>query len=43
MTEYKSWQRVLDTIELVQTAIEFVPGVETTAAPRSVLAFAGQS
>jgi isoamylase len=43
MTEYKSWQRVLDTTELVQNTVEFVPGVETKAPPRSVLAFAGQS
>jgi glycogen operon protein len=41
MPEYKSWQQVLNTVEAVQTSTEFVSGVETSAPPRSVLAFAG--
>jgi glycogen operon protein len=43
MPEYKSWQQVLSTKDIVQTTAEFVPGAETKAPPRSVLAFAGQS
>jgi len=43
MTEYKSWQRVLNTTDIVQTSADYHPGAETEAPPRSVLAFAGQS
>jgi isoamylase len=41
MTEYKSWQRVLDTTEAKQTTANFASGADTKASPRSVLAFAG--
>jgi glycogen operon protein len=43
MLDYKSWQQVLNTKDVVQTTAEFIPGTETKAPPRSVLAFAGQS
>jgi isoamylase len=43
MAEHKSWQQVLNTTEVVQTIVEFAPGADTKAPPRSVLAFAGQS
>ena len=43
MTEYKGWQRVLNTAEVVQITAEYGPGAATEAPPRSVLAFAGQS
>jgi len=43
MTEYKSWQLVLYTTEIVQATADYNPGAETEAPPRSVLAFAGQS
>jgi isoamylase len=41
MTEYKNWQRVLDTTEAKQTTVNFASGADTKASPRSVLAFAG--
>jgi glycogen operon protein len=41
MTEYKSWQRVLDTTEAKQTTANFASGADSKASPRSVLAFAG--
>jgi len=41
MPEYKSWQQVLNTVEAVQSPIDFAAGTETSAPPRSVLAFAG--
>jgi isoamylase len=41
MTEYKSWQQVLNTTENNQTVADFASGGKTTAPPRSVLAFAG--
>jgi isoamylase len=43
MPEYKNWQQILNTKDIVQTTAEFVPGAETKAPPRSVLAFTGQS
>jgi len=41
MTEYKTWQQVLNTTDAKQTAADFEPGTQTSAPPRSVLAFAG--
>ena len=41
MSEYKSWQQVLNTTENVQAAVDFASGAETKAPPRAVLAFAG--
>jgi glycogen operon protein len=41
MTEYKSWQQVLNTAEDVQATADFTSGAETKAPARSVLAFAG--
>jgi isoamylase len=39
--EYKNWQQVLNTTEAVEATSEFASGAETSAPPRSVLAFAG--
>src|SRR6266550_1222609 len=41
MPEYKNWQQVLNTTEAVQTTTALTSGAETSAPPRSVLAFAG--
>jgi isoamylase len=41
MPEYKNWQQVLNTTEAVQSPAGFASGAETSAPPRSVLAFAG--
>ena len=41
MTEYKSWQQVLNTAEDVQATADFTPCAATTAPARSVLAFVG--
>jgi isoamylase len=41
MPEYKNWQQVLNTTEAVEATSEFASGAETSAPPRSVLAFAG--
>jgi glycogen operon protein len=41
ITEYKSWQQVLNTTEAVQNGAELASGAEISAPPRSVLAFAG--
>ena len=43
MPEYKSWQQLLDTADVKQTAADFASGSEATAPPRSVLAFAGST
>jgi glycogen operon protein len=43
MTEYKTWQQVLNTTEAKQTAADFPPGTGLKAPPRSVLAYAGLS
>ncbi len=41
MPEYKSWQQVLNTTDKQQKAVDFASGSDTTAPPRSVLAFVG--
>jgi len=41
MPDYKNWQQVLNTAEAAQKATGFASGAETSAPPRSVLAFAG--
>ena len=41
MPEYRSWRQLLNTADVKQTAADFPSGNETTAPPRSVLAFAG--
>ena len=43
MADYKSWQQVLNTADDKQTAASFASGADTTAPPRSVLAFAGSA
>jgi glycogen operon protein len=43
MTDYKHWQRVLNTTESTQTTADFAAGAEMKAPPRSVLAFAGSA
>jgi glycogen operon protein len=43
MADYKSWQQVLNTADDKQTAASFASGADTTAPPRSVLAFAGST
>ncbi len=41
MPEYQSWQQVLNTTEAEQKPTGYASGAETSAPPRSVLAFAG--
>jgi glycogen operon protein len=41
MTEYKSWQQILNTTDAKLNTIDFLPGSDSKAPPRSVLAFAG--
>lgn len=41
LTEYKSWQQVLNTADASRASGGFAAGTETQAPPRSVLAFAG--
>jgi len=41
MTEYKSWQQILNTTDAKLNTIDFPPGSDSKAPPRSVLAFAG--
>jgi len=41
MTEYKSWQQILNTTEARLNTVDFLPGADSKAPPRSVLAFAG--
>lgn len=43
MAEYKSWQQVLNTTKSEQTGEQIAAGADTTAPPRSVLAFAGSA
>jgi len=43
MPEYKSWQQVLNTVDAKQKVVNFASGSETSAPPRSVLAFAGSA
>ena len=43
MPEYTSWQQLLNTADVKQKAADFASGSETTAPPRSVLAFAGSA
>jgi glycogen operon protein len=41
MTEYKSWQQILNTTEARLNSVDFPPGADSKAPPRAVLAFAG--
>jgi isoamylase len=41
ITEYKTWQQVLNTTEAKQTPADFAAGAALKAPPRSVLAYAG--
>ena len=41
MTEYKSWQQILSTTDARPNTVDFLPGSDSKAPPRSVLAFAG--
>jgi glycogen operon protein len=41
ITEYKTWQQVLNTTEAKLTPADFAAGAGLTAPPRSVLAYAG--
>jgi isoamylase len=41
LPEYSRWQQVLNTTELKQDSVEFASGAQTTAPPRTVLAFSG--
>jgi glycogen operon protein len=43
LPEYKSWQQLLNTADVKQTAADFPSGSETTAPPRSVLVFSGSA
>jgi isoamylase len=43
MPEYKTWQQLLNTADVKQTAMDFASGSEAKAPPRSVLAFAGSA
>jgi isoamylase len=43
MPEYNSWQQVLNTEDSQQQVSDFASGSETSAPPRSVLAFAGSA
>jgi glycogen operon protein len=43
MPEYKKWQQLLNTVDVKQTTKDFASASETSAAPRSVLAFAGSA
>jgi len=43
MPEYKSWQQVLNTVDVKQKVADFASGSGTSAPPRSVLAFAGSA
>jgi glycogen operon protein len=43
MPEYKSWQQLLNTADVKQIVADFASGSETTAPPRSVLAFSGST
>ena len=41
--EYRSWHRVLNTVDSQQMAADFASGSDATAPPRSILAFAGSA
>jgi glycogen operon protein len=41
MTAYKSWQQILNTTDTKLNTADFLPGSDSKAPPRSVLAFAG--
>ena len=41
MAEYKSWQQILNTTDVKLNTVDFLPGTDSKAPPRSVLAFAG--
>ena len=43
LPEYSSWQQLLNTADVKQTAADFPSGSETTAPPRSVLVFSGSA
>jgi len=43
MPEYKSWQRLVNTVDSQQTPADFASGGEVEAPPRSVLVFAGSA
>ncbi|MDO9061080.1 MAG: glycogen debranching enzyme GlgX, partial [Bradyrhizobium sp.] len=43
MPEYRSWQQLMNTADVKQEIVDFASGAETTAPPRSVLAFAGSA
>jgi glycogen operon protein len=43
LPEYKSWQQLLNTADVKETAAEFASGSEAKAPPRSVLVFAGSA
>ena len=43
LTEYKSWQQLLNTADVRETVAEFASGNDAKAPPRSVLAFAGSA
>jgi glycogen operon protein len=41
MSEYKSWQQLLNTADVKQATAEFSSANEATAPPRSVMVFSG--
>jgi glycogen operon protein len=41
MTAYKSWLQILNTTDTKLNTADFLPGSDSKAPPRSVLAFAG--
>jgi hypothetical protein len=43
LSEYKSWQQLLNTADVSQAVAEFASGSDAKASPRSVLAFAGSA
>ena len=43
MSEYNSWQQVLNTTDNTPATPDFAAGAEMKAPPRSVLAFAGSA
>jgi glycogen operon protein len=42
ISDYKSWQQVLNTADAKQISPDFASGTDIKAPPRSVLAFAGK-
>jgi isoamylase len=43
LAEYKSWRQLLNTADIEQVVADFASASETTAPPRSVLAFSGSA